>query len=152
MSKQIVLVTAVIILAVAGGSFYGGMKYAQSKNPSAADRAGFANLSPEERQARLQQFGQLGGGQRGARNGGGGGLITVGEIITKDDKSITVKLRDGGSKIVFFTVSTPVMKSTSGSPQDLAIGEQVTVTGTANQDGSLSAQSIQLRPPLPSTN
>ena len=151
MSKQILLIIAAVALVVGGGSFYGGMKYAQSKNPSAADRAGFTNLSPEERQARLQQFGQLGGGQRGARNGGGGEL-TAGEIITKDDKSITVKLRDGGSKIVFFTASTPVMKSTSGSLQDLAIGEQVTVTGTANQDGSLSAQSIQLRPLLPSTN
>ncbi len=147
--KKNIPVFIIIVIIVGAGSFYGGMKYDQSKNPTANRNAGgFANLSSEERQARLQQFGAIGqnGGARGTQANGG---FATGEIISKDEKSLTIKLQDGGSKIVFFSDSTPIMKSASGTSQDLATGEQVTVTGTANQDGSISAQSIQLRPNLP---
>ena len=130
-----------IAVVVGGGSFYGGMQYGKSKTSAAAGRS--SNLSPEERQARLGQVGAQ--GQRGGMNefaqGGGAG----GEIIAKDDKSITVKLRDGGSKIIFLSNSTSLLKTAEGSLQDLAIGEQVTAIGTANQDGSMSAQSVQIR-------
>ncbi len=144
--KKLLPIIIAIIVAV-GGAFYGGMKYGQSKSPAptANNAAGFVNLSPEERQARLQQFGAAGfaGGQKGTR---AGGESATGEVIAKDDKSITVKLSDGGSKIVFFTENTPVMKSVSGLPQDIAVGTQVVANGTKNQDGSITAQSIQLRP------
>jgi pectate lyase len=148
MTKLIPIVIAVA-LVVGGGSFYGGMKYAQS-NSSAGRQGGFANLSPEERQARLQQFGQA-SGSRGMRTMGGSGS-TAGEVLAKDDKSIIVKLRDGGSKIIFFAENTSVMKSVSGIIQDLKVGEQITVNGTANQDGSISAASIQIRPTMPNGN
>src|SRR3989344_65812 len=105
MQKIIAIVIA--ITAVSGGSFYGGMKYDQSKVVS-------------DRQARIQQFSGT-GGQRGSRGGAQGANLpadrqgfTSGEIIAKDEKSFTVKLRDGGSKIVFFTDKTPVAKSVSG--------------------------------------
>lgn len=144
--KKNVLITVILVIIVGAGAFYGGMKYNQSKNQTTnLSASGFANLTPEQRQARLQQMGAsgLGATARGNRAGGG---FTAGEIIAKDDKSITVKLQDGGSKIVFFSVATPVTKSVNGSASDLSTGEQVVVTGTANQDGSLTAQSIQLRP------
>ncbi|MDO8560613.1 MAG: hypothetical protein Q7R91_00140 [bacterium] len=148
-SKLITIVIAVAVV-VGSGAFYGGMKYGQNTAATQGAR-GLANLTPEERQARMQQFGSAGlagGSPRGTTRGGGG--FTAGEIISKDDKSITVKLNDGGSKIIFLTGTTPVTKNVSGTSQDLAIGKQVSVTGTANQDGSISAQSIQVRPDLPS--
>ena len=105
-------VIVITLIAVAGGSFFGGMKYAESKSArgrlSQADFQGLQDLSPEERQQRLQQFGTSVGGFRGGANGGRGGQgggFTAGEIILKDDKSVTVKLRDGsGSKIIFVSL------------------------------------------------
>ena len=153
MNKLIVIVIATAVV-VGGGAFFGGMKYAESKSPqgrvSQADFQNLQNLSPEERQQRLQELGaNAGAGFRGAGGGQrGGGGFTAGEIIAKDDKSITVKLSDGGSKIVFLSDSTTISKMTDGTKSDLEIGKQVTVNGSANSDGSVTAQSIQLRPNL----
>lgn len=144
MNKTILIVIAVAIM-VGGMAFYGGMKYAQSQ--ALADR-----------QQRFVQNGGPGGsagiGFRGGRAGGANGNnFAVGEIISKDDKSVTIKLRDnrlpdgqGGSKIIFFSGSTEISKLASGSINDLEIGKSISVNGTANPDGSLTAQSIQLRP------
>ena len=87
----------------------------------------------------------MGGVRRGNGNGMGGDA-TSGEILSKDDKSITIKLMDGGSKIIFVSNSTQLMKSISGLVSDLTIGAQVTVFGAANADGSVTAKSIQMRP------
>ena len=149
MKKIIIAIIGIAIIAA--GSFFAGMKYDQQKNPiSTRTPGGSANLSPEERQARAQQLnaGGANGNQRGARGGLQGGFIG-GEVLSKDDKSVTIKLRDGGSKIIFFSQATQVMKSVAGSLQDLTIGQQITAGGSPNADGSITAQSIQLRPPLP---
>lgn len=144
MKKQInLLVALIMVLVVGGGAFYGGMVYGQSHGASRAmGPAGFANLTPDQRQARGAQFG-AGTGARGA------GGFSTGEVLSKDDKSFTLKLTDGGSKIIFFATSTSVMKSSAGSLADVVIGEQVSVNGTPNSDGSLNAQGVQIRPAMP---
>ena len=133
MKKIIAIIIGAVILS--GGSFYAGMKYDQSKNPPIS----------------ANRFGGN-GGQRGARGGAGGGGFVSGEILSKDATGITIKLQDGGSKIILLSGTTPVMKSTSGTTQDLAVGTQVTVIGSANTDGSITAQSVQIRPPSPNIN
>lgn len=143
------MIAAVVI--VGAGSFYGGMRYANAKAPTGANgQQRFANLTPEERAARQQQFGAAGARPFGGGANRGGTGVTAGEIINKDDKSITVKMMDGGSKIIFFSDATQIMKSTAGSPSDLTVGQQILATGTPNQDGSLTAQSLQLRPAMQS--
>ncbi|MEJ0021206.1 MAG: hypothetical protein WDN47_01350 [Candidatus Doudnabacteria bacterium] len=136
--KHTITVVAVAIVFAAGG-FFGGMKYAQGK-------------TAQMRQQRVAGAGfGAGGGARGARGGAGGtagGGFTGGQIVSKDDKSITIKTMDGGSKIVFLGASTQIAKSASGTPDDLTQGENVVVTGTANSDGSLTAQMIQIRPAM----
>ena len=80
------------------------------------------------------------------RNGAMRGGFVTGEIIAKDTQSITVKLRDGSSKIIFFTTDTPVLKSVTGATNDLSLGQQIMVTGKTNTDGSITTDSIQIRP------
>jgi hypothetical protein len=134
--KNNLAMIAIIVVLVGAGSFFGGMKYQQSKTSNSSFR----------------QF-QNGGGQ-GTRQGGqnasgrfeGGGVPVVGDIISTDDKSITVKLQDGSSKIVILPDNVTVSKTDQGSKADLKSGVRVGVFGTSNSDGSVTAQNVQLNP------
>ena len=140
-----IIIPVIVVVVVGIGAFYAGTKYSSAKSLTGARTAGggggFANLSPEERQARINELGVAGFVGRG-RNGNNS---AAGDIIAKDEKSITIKLRDGGSKIVFFSNTTSILKAVEGSVNDLVVGEQVTAQGGVNTDGSISAQSIQIR-------
>ncbi len=121
-----------IALVFAGGMFYAGMKYGESKSPSTPN------------------FALPGRGGAYSRRGGGttaaGGSFATGNVISRDSQSITVKMPDGSSKIVYFSGSTQVGKFDNGSASDLQTGQQVMVNGTSNPDGSIAAQSIEIRP------
>ncbi len=145
---------AIIVVVVGVGAFFGGMKVGQMGGNRAQAFQNLRNLSPEERQQRLQQFGmngqpgangQMGG--MGARMSGG----TMGDVISKDDKSFTVKLRDGGTRIVFFSPTTQTMKSVDATATDVQVGTTVIVNGTSNPDGSVTAQTVQIRPAVTAT-
>lgn len=124
------VLTIIVAILVGAGGFFAGMKYQQSKQP-----------------AFLRQFGD---GQ-GVRTGQGTpqGLRPVnGEIISVDEKSITVKMVDGSSRIVLLSEKTEINKAASGTKEDLKVGERVAVFGSENSDGSVTAQNIQLNPIL----
>ncbi len=138
-----------VVLAV-GVAFYGGMQYEKNTLSSSGllRNSGVASAG-----ANVGENGAQGGQAR--RQGGApgmsgqGGGFTNGDIIAKDDKSITVKDRSGSSKIVYIAGSTTVGKTAAGSVSDLTVGESVMVTGKASPDGSVAAQSIQIRPAAP---
>ncbi len=121
-----------MVILIGGGAFYGGMLYGKS---TGADLR--ANFNRQGGAANIM-------GQRvtGAQQNGG---FSGGEIIKKDSNSITVKSNNGGSQIILFSDTTKIMKSAEGSAVDLIVGGQVTATGSKNQDGSITAQSIQIR-------
>jgi hypothetical protein len=128
MNKKIVGFIVVLII-VGGGAFYGGMVYAKSQTPArGAFGAGFT-----------------GAGRAGAGARAGGGF-TAGKIISSANGSVTIQEQSGSTEIVLVSDSTQILKSTAGSLSDLAPGTNVTVTGTANSDGSLTATGIQIRP------
>jgi hypothetical protein len=131
--KKIIPILLTLILVVGVGAFYGGMKYGQSKSPSLKN---LQNLSQEQRQQLLQ----------GRTGRGTGANFLNGEVITKDDQSLTLKMSDGSSKIVFFSASTQISKITDGSISDIEIGKQIMVSGEQNSDGSYTAKTIQLSP------
>jgi hypothetical protein len=141
LNKIIGLIVAAVI--VGGVAFWGGLALGQGKKQFSAQ-----NFGADQRGGRMQPLGNNG---QMRKNGQGGGFLG-GEILDLDDKSLTVKLNDGGSKIVFLSASTTVNKMAEGSLADLAVGTNIMVTGSANSDGSILAQSIQIRPAQPAGN
>lgn len=139
--KKILLSVIATAVIVGGGAFFGGMQYAKSQTPDMGDLASrFGNFDPS------QLPNMPGGGGGFNRGGAAGGGFASGEILSIDEESITIKLPDGGSRLVFFSDSSEITKSAEGSVADLATGTSITVMGTSNDDGSVTATSIQIRP------
>jgi len=132
----------VIIILVGAGAFYGGMTYGK-KMAVAATTAGANATGTTGAGGSTGQGGRRGGGGFGGRNAGN---FVMGQILSKDATTITVSTMGGGSKIIFYSTSTPVRKMVEGTPADLMVGTNIVVTGSANSDGSVNADSIQLRP------
>ncbi|MEI8174364.1 MAG: hypothetical protein WCG28_00245 [bacterium] len=146
MDKNKKIVFGIVSIIVLVGAFYGGMTYGGNNVRASINSRG-------------QNFAQNQGGAGGMRGTRAGGGFIAGKIISKDATSITVQLTtggnettsptQGGSKIIFLSASTNVSKIATGSTSDLIIGTSVSITGTPNTDGSISAQSVQIRPNTP---
>lgn len=129
--KNTYIVPVLLIIIFSGVSFFVGTRYQQSKIPNFANR----------------DFRQIVGDRAAGRGRLAGGQI-MGEIISTDDKSITVKLADGSSKIIILSSTTSINKASEASTTDLVVGEKVAIFGTTSQDGLVTAQNIQLNPIL----
>lgn len=128
MKSTSIIITILLLVIVGLGAFFAGLKYQQSRQPNFSRSF---NGMP----------GRVMGGSRA-------GLRPVtGELISRDEKSITVKLPDGGSRIVLLSDKTNINKTDRATGDDLKTGEKVTVFGQENPDGSFTAQAIQLNPP-----
>ena len=130
--------TAILIAIVSLGVGFGlGIVYQKSQKIT------FANFNGNA-PAGMTRGGR---GGSGANNAKGNAFRPIsGEILSADDKSITVKLADGSSKIVLLTDKTVINKADIATKTDLKTGEKVSVFGQTNTDGSVSAQNIQLNP------
>jgi Domain of unknown function (DUF5666) len=128
------------ILVVGGGGFYAGTKYQASQTPASRFTGGAGTFA----------------GRTGTGRGGAGNGAVFGTVIAKDSNGITVELGGpnatstngtaSGTRIVLVNSSTQVGKMVSGSANDLSVGTSVTILGTPNSDGSLTATSVQIRP------
>jgi hypothetical protein len=130
MDKKLITI-GVIGIVLIGAAFYGGIAYGQSH--ASGGRGNGAN-------------GQAGAFIRNGMRGAGTNSFTTGEVFSKDNNGITIKLPNGSSRIVFVGSSTQITKAAAGTLGDIAVGSNVLVQGSPNSDGSLTAQSIQLRP------
>jgi len=149
MKRWLIPVIVVVVVAIGVGAFFGG-KASGGGTPSPTEALKvLTNLTPAQQQQLFQNGGGLGqvfGGGRGAGGTGanGAGGFTTGSIVSSDSNSVTVKLATGGTKIILYSDSTTISVSTKGSSTDLTTGQDVTVTGTANSDGSITASRIQV--------
>lgn len=135
--KNIMMILVVVVIA--GASFFGGMQYGKSQ---------VSSQSPSENRQYVQN-GQVqngrGTGFGNRRNGGG---ATMGQVVSQDANSITLKLPDGSSKIINLSETTMVTKTQVVSKSDIQTGMTIAVFGMSNSDGSVTAQSIQLNPQM----
>lgn len=146
----IVLVAVLVVIAVAGGSFYGGMAFQRSQQASArqqffADRGfspgGLAPLSgaPEG------GFGMTGNpnlpGGAGSPARGSGGIV---ESLEGD----TLRLRGAEGEItVRLTDETLITVMAAGGRSDVQPGAQVAVAGEPDANGVITAVAIQIQAP-----
>lgn len=122
----LVIITAVVIAG--GGGFWAGVKYQSTKISRVMLNAPNGN-----------------GAMFRTRTGERGGSRPVsGEILAVEEKSLTVKLPDGSTKLVFTGDSTVINKAAEISLSELQTGERVMILGTENSDGSLTATAINL--------
>jgi hypothetical protein len=134
MKNNLVLIVIVSVLVGAGLGFFGGVQYQKSKVPTFARFSGGGGQNFRGANGQLSQRVQ------------GNFRPVTGQIIASDTNSITVKLPDGSSKIVFLTNTTAINQAAQATPADLAAGKSVAVFGQTNSDGSVTAQNIQLNP------
>lgn len=137
LKNQKLITTVLIITVFTAVGFFGGMQYQISK------------LGKMRGQFPGQMRNGEGSGQNnfGSQNRGRfGGGMNLGEIISATDKSITIKLADGSTKIVLISDSTNINKSAVASIDDLKVGEKVSVFGNTSSDGTLAATNVQLNP------
>ena len=140
--KKIVIYVAIAVVIAGGIGYFAGT---QVGNASGANkRLSFQNGGGS---GTFMQNGRFGGMQ-----GTGSFAGTAGNVIAKDASSITVQLPNGSTRIVFYSDTTKVLKSVEGTSSDLTSGENVLVTGTPNQDGSITGDTIQIRPASAATS
>jgi len=176
MKTKIIVIAVIGVLVIGGGLSYAHTKTTSNdRRPDLTQMGqegqigGGQGPTGEMPDRAVIQEGQMPGDQEGVPSGmpegqiksnqdapsempdrqGAMGNRTVGEIISKNDTSITVKLPDGSSRIVLISSSAVINKMTegsitAGSITDLVVGENVMVVGETNADGNINAQSIQI--------
>jgi hypothetical protein len=147
-----IVIGIVAALALAGAGFVAGMTVAQARTPAADRVTPAASASPSR-----------GAAGAGARQGGGqaAGLApTSGRVIAVNEGSITVAVRPFGqfgqggaqasaspdptSQIILVGAQTRILKTTETDIKlgDIKVNDQVTVVGTTDSAGLLSANAI----------
>jgi len=128
MKNQNILVSLLLIVIFSGLGFFAGTKYQSSKTPTFGRMGNRPEISGTPRRMGFNQI--------------------MGEIIAQDEKTLTIKTLDGSSKIIVLTESTLYNKSSEAAITDLKTGEKVAIFGKENQDGTVTADNINLNPAL----
>ena len=133
-----VAVMALVIFVIA--VVCGGVGYKIGKKMS-FPRGDFAQMGQMRGQP---DFAKATTGKGFGGQAGQGRRHTEGEILSVDEKGVTVKLADGSSKIVLFSDKTTFATSSTIDKSKIVVGGKVDIVGDPNTDGSVSAASVQL--------
>ncbi len=140
MKKILIIIGAIVLaIAIAGGSFYGGMAY--TRNQEAAVRAAFFASRG------IPVTGQgANGGQRQGGFGLGGG--TTGQVKSIDGNTLMLSTAENVTT-VNLTSTTRIEKYAPGATSDLQSGERVLVSGQRDSSGNITATQILILPSNP---
>lgn len=143
--KNKIIVPILVTVVVAGGiGFYAGMQVGKGAAPASGGSVSYQGGGGQGFQ------GGAGGPSGAGRRGGLAGGIVTGQVLSLSGGNLTVQSRSGSSQLVILPGSAAVTKSVSGSASDITAGETVMIQGTPNSDGSITAQTVQIRPTMPS--
>ncbi len=143
-----IAIAAVIALLLAGGGFAAGMTVGKGSANEAS-----ASASPSGAAGRGAITGRAGQGGAQGGSGAAGGQAMAGRILSVNDGSITIEVRQGGtqgasptvtSQIVLVGSTTRIVKTveTDIKLTDLKANDQVTIVGTTDASGNVSATAI----------
>ena len=146
-----IVIGVVIALALAGGGFAAGMTVGRGGGTEANASASPSGAAARGATGATGRFGQ-GGGAAGA-SGAAGGQAMAGRIISVNDGSITIEVRQPGaqgasptvtSQIVLVGSSTRIVKTVESDIKltDLKANDQVTIVGSTDASGNVSATAI----------
>jgi len=138
MKKLSNVAISILILAIGAGGFFGGYYFQKKKCASTANTKNFAGNFREMSETPPTNIPN----KNGQANGGHGGGGNTGEIISKDDKSITIKSSDGSTKIIYYSDSTTISKNETVANSDLTVGTNISAMGSINTDKSVTAKNI----------
>jgi hypothetical protein len=150
MKTSQIVIAAVLGLVLLGGGFAAGMTVGRSGGGTAT-----ASASPSGALGRLGQGGAGAAGGRGVLGGQGaaGQQLLTGRVLSVNDSSITVEVRQPGpqgasptvtSEIVLVGSSTRIVRSTETEikTSDLRANDQIQIVGTTDASGNVSASAI----------
>jgi hypothetical protein len=132
MNKNKIVILIAVLVTIAGGCFYSGVLYEKNVTKQ--------NIGLNRNQQNMLQNIKGENISDGIKNNN----ANIGEIISKDQESITIKLMNGSSKIIFLSASAQVSKNINIDIEELEIGQNVAVQGMTNSDNSITAKSIQI--------
>jgi hypothetical protein len=135
----------VAFIALLGG-FYGGYRYEAAKVPATA-----SNTTTIQGGAGTAAGGTRTGGAGGFAGAGGaggvfGGRGGAGTITNLTANGFTLTTAGGTTTKVTFGSGVTIRKTVTGSSSDLQDSETVTVTGTRDASGNLTATAINIVP------
>lgn len=152
MKKVLLIVGAIILVAlVAGGSFWGGMKYRDNKGAQAQAEFFNARGGQAPGQGQIPPEGQFpgaglapdGGQFPGGGPGFAGGRGTTGEVKTVDGNVMMLSTAQDVTT-VNLSDETQIQKTTVGTTADLQPGTRVMVAGETDSDGNITASRITI--------
>lgn len=133
MNKKII--TSMIMLVVGIGMFFAGMKFEakktasilQSKIEQVADNQ---NKNQDQKQVQDQSKEKP--------------TSIIGEVISRDEQGLTIKMKDGIEKEIFVSQDTKVRKTEFVDFSVISIGQQVSVNFKNGENGRVNADGISI--------
>ena len=146
MNRAVTIILGVLlVVVVAAGSFYGGMVYGKNQAETTFPVAGEGGEFPMAR----GQFGQRPGSQGGAEAGqllrDQSGML-FGEIQSIGNGELTVTDPNGEQITVYVGDTTLIQKQATVTLDALEEGETVIISGNRDDDGNITARSLQVSP------